>query len=134
MAIIVVCPTCKTRLTLGDERAGETIDCPDCDHAMAIPTLVSPPPAPKATVTRSDDEEDGAEAPAKLRKRNRGSFQCVYCGSTHLPTVRSRISTTGWVVFCLLLITVACFPLCIIGLFIKEEYRVCSDCGMTLGG
>jgi hypothetical protein len=45
--------------------------------------------------------------------------------------VRRRISTAGWVVFVALLLF--CFPLSIIGLFIKEDYRVCSSCGIKLG-
>jgi hypothetical protein len=58
-------------------------------------------------------------------------FRCPFCQSTHPPEVKSRISTAGWVTFILLLIF--CFPLCIIGLFIKEDYRVCSSCGIKLG-
>lgn len=37
MAIIILCPDCKTRLTLGDDRAGETFECPRCDTAITIP-------------------------------------------------------------------------------------------------
>jgi hypothetical protein len=53
-------------------------------------------------------------------------FHCPHCQSTAPPIVAKRIGTTGWVVFFALLI--ACFPLCFIGLFIKEEYRMCSWC------
>jgi GYF domain 2/LITAF-like zinc ribbon domain len=58
-------------------------------------------------------------------------FRCPFCQSTQPPLTRSKISTAGWVMFVVLLI--ACFPLCIIALFIKEDYRVCSSCGTKLG-
>jgi len=53
-------------------------------------------------------------------------FRCPHCQSTAPPIVSKRIGTAGWVVFFALLIF--CFPLCFIGLFIKEEYRMCSWC------
>jgi hypothetical protein len=53
-------------------------------------------------------------------------FRCPHCQSTAPPVLAKRIGTAGWVVFFTLLI--ACFPLCFIGLFIKEEYRMCSWC------
>jgi len=53
-------------------------------------------------------------------------FRCPHCQSTAPPVVAKRIGVAGWVVFFALLIF--CFPLCFIGLFIKEEYRMCSWC------
>ena len=53
-------------------------------------------------------------------------FRCPHCQTTEPPVVARRISTAGWVVFFALLIM--CFPLCFIGLFIKDEYRQCSWC------
>jgi ribosomal protein L37E len=47
MAIVVLCPHCRTRLTLGDDRAGETFDCPRCGKAITVPLVVSPPPPPR---------------------------------------------------------------------------------------
>lgn len=61
--------------------------------------------------------------------RPRG-FRCPFCKSEELPEVRSRISTGGWVVFAVMIFV--CFPLFWIGLLMKEEYRVCRDCGSTL--
>jgi hypothetical protein len=58
------------------------------------------------------------------------NFQCPFCQTTRLPVVATRISTGGWIVFAALII--ACFPLCFIGLFIKEEYRMCSWCRAAL--
>jgi len=53
-------------------------------------------------------------------------YRCPHCQATAPPIVGKRIGTAGWVVFFALLII--CFPLCFIGLFIKEEYRMCSWC------
>jgi len=53
-------------------------------------------------------------------------YRCPHCHTTQPPVIGKRISTTGWIVFFSLLIF--CFPLCFIGLFIKDEYRMCSWC------
>ena len=45
MAIVAICSGCKVRLTLGDDRAGETIECPRCDAAITIPPAGSRTPA-----------------------------------------------------------------------------------------
>ena len=54
------------------------------------------------------------------------NFRCPHCQSTAPPVIAKRIGVAGWIVFFSLLIF--CFPLCFIGLFIKEEYRMCSWC------
>jgi hypothetical protein len=54
------------------------------------------------------------------------NFRCPHCQSTAPPVIAKRIGAAGWIVFFALLIF--CFPLCFIGLFIKEEYRMCSWC------
>jgi predicted RNA-binding Zn-ribbon protein involved in translation (DUF1610 family) len=58
-------------------------------------------------------------------------FRCPYCQSQNFPRVLQKISSAGWVAFIVLLFF--CIPLCWIGLLMKEDYRVCSSCGMTLG-
>lgn len=57
-------------------------------------------------------------------------FQCRYCKSRSAPRVKQQISTGGWIVFAAFLI--ACFPLCFIGLFMKEDQHFCRDCGIRL--
>lgn len=42
MPIVVICSRCKTRLTLGDERAGATLECPRCNASLLIPVPVPP--------------------------------------------------------------------------------------------
>jgi hypothetical protein len=44
----------------------------------------------------------------------------------------SKISTGGWIVFVAMLFL--CFPLFWVGLLIKDEYKVCCECGTRLGG
>lgn len=58
-------------------------------------------------------------------------LHCPFC-HTHAPAfLQKRISTGGWVTFAVLLLFF--FPLCWIGLLIKEDLYVCSGCGMKLG-
>jgi LITAF-like zinc ribbon domain len=68
---------------------------------------------------------------AFLVPQNRPMFHCPYCHTTVLPRIERKVSTAGWVVFTFLLLCTIIF--CWIGLFIKEDYRVCSQCGMKLG-
>jgi DNA-directed RNA polymerase subunit RPC12/RpoP len=64
-------------------------------------------------------------------RRERRGFECPYCGCDSPPARRSEVSATGWVILVVMLLF--CFPLFFIGLFIKDEYRVCRDCGTRLG-
>ncbi len=57
-------------------------------------------------------------------------FQCPYCRTNVPPMIQQRISTGGWIVFAVLLVT--CFPLCWIGLLMKENYQQCIQCGVKL--
>jgi hypothetical protein len=43
-----------------------------------------------------------------------------------LPQIERRISTTGWIVFAVLLVMF--FPLFWVGFLIKEDVRVCPSC------
>ncbi|HEY8561411.1 MAG TPA: LITAF-like zinc ribbon domain-containing protein [Pyrinomonadaceae bacterium] len=54
------------------------------------------------------------------------NFHCPRCSSQLYPRVTRQISTAGWIVFAVLLITF--FPLFWIGFFIKEEVRTCPVC------
>lgn len=40
--------------------------------------------------------------------------------------VAEKVSTGGWIVFALLLLM--CFPLCFLGLLIKDRFPVCPNC------
>ena len=56
MAIIVVCPKCSLKLTVGDDRAGSDFPCPNpkmCGALISIPHLPPPPSPPPARPPRS---------------------------------------------------------------------------------
>lgn len=57
-------------------------------------------------------------------------FHCPYCRTNMPPLTRQRISTGGWITFAILLMV--CFPLCWIGLLMKENYNQCVQCGVNL--
>jgi uncharacterized Zn-finger protein len=58
-------------------------------------------------------------------------LQCPYCHTQAPVRIDSKISTAGWVIFAVVLVFF--FPLCWIGLLIKEDYRACSYCGAKFG-
>lgn len=58
-------------------------------------------------------------------------MQCPYCHAYAPPRMVQKISTAGWVVFAVLLFF--CFPLCWIGLLMKEDQRACNNCGVIWG-
>jgi len=72
-----------------------------------------------------------AHEPAFGTPAQRVGFECPFCHSQNPPIAQSKVSTAGWVIFVLLLLS--CFPLCIIGLLMKEQYHECSSCGIRLG-
>ena len=43
MSIIVSCSACNVRLTLGDDRAGDRLECPQCDATIKVPLPAHPP-------------------------------------------------------------------------------------------
>lgn len=58
-------------------------------------------------------------------------FRCPRCASQLYPTFERKISTTGWVVFSIMLFT----PLilfCWLGLLIKEDVRICPVCKLSI--
>lgn len=58
------------------------------------------------------------------------AFSCPFCRTPYPPLNMQRISTSGWVVFVILLLF--CIPLCWLGLLIKEDYRICASCRMIV--
>lgn len=59
-----------------------------------------------------------------------GNYRCPNCMSQFLPRIERRISTTGWIVFAVLLVVF--FPLFWVGLLIKEDVQVCPSCNIRL--
>ncbi len=58
------------------------------------------------------------------------NYHCPRCHSQLFPRTTRQISTAGWIVFAVLLVTF--FPLFWIGLLIKDEVRVCPVCNLKL--
>jgi DNA-directed RNA polymerase subunit M/transcription elongation factor TFIIS len=151
------CPACDGVLVVATSLRGTKVSCPKC-HNIAV---ISAPPADFVLSEKVPPES--ASTRAKLvasianygqRSRRAGNFRCPFCQSNLAPKVKRKISTAGWVTFALLLVfcfplsiiglflragwvtfallLVFCFPLSIIGLFLKDEYRVCRSCGNRL--
>lgn len=57
-------------------------------------------------------------------------YRCPRCASQYLPRIERKISTAGWIVFAILLVTF--FPLFWLGFFLKEEIRVCPVCNLRI--
>lgn len=51
MAIVILCPGCTVRLTLTDDRAGTSLNCPKCGSIIAVPGVHLPVPPP---ITRAN--------------------------------------------------------------------------------
>lgn len=58
-------------------------------------------------------------------------YRCPRCSSQYMPRIERRISTAGWIVFAILLVTF--FPLFWIGFLMKEEVRTCPVCNLRIG-
>jgi hypothetical protein len=93
--------------------------------------------SPAAAQARAEDVLQAVPAPKRPSQHGKGLDrrprrpECPHCGSSRQPILRSEISQSGWILFVVLLIL--CGPLCLLGLLMKEEYRVCADCGLRLG-
>ena len=113
-----ICRYCGSSLLTGNgfsERPTDYAPPPQQQNDFGgIPAWANVPPPAAAVQPRPQTQP----APA--------NFRCPHCASTAPPIISKRIGVAGWVVFFALLIF--CFPLCFIGLFIKEEYRMCSWC------
>jgi len=112
--IVRICRYCGTALSSNSQSAPRPPDYappPQSDSTGMPLWAIDPPPPPLQPF-----------APPHTPT----NFRCPHCNSNAAPVIAKRIGTAGWVVFFALLII--CFPLCFIGLFIKEEYRMCSWC------
>ena len=75
MALVVICPNCAVRLTLTDDRAGTTFDCPKCHVAITVPLLdPAPAPLPPPPSAPASDEDD-----TNLNRHSTGRW-CEDCG------------------------------------------------------
>jgi hypothetical protein len=134
MTITVACPRCGTRLRAPDDMAGQTARCSQCQGRMLLPPPeeVAEPPAEEVDAAFAGGYEDEGPRSPRPGPRGRGvGFVCPFCRCRARPERRTQVSTGGWVVFAMFILL--CLPLCFIGLLMREEYRVCSNCGTRLG-
>lgn len=88
-----------------------------------------PPQSPAAL------NQQRAQAPMPVYQQpgalSYGNYRCPHCGTQNFPYLSRKISTAGWIVFAVLLITF--FPLFWIGFLIKEDVKICSVCNYRVG-
>ena len=131
------CPACDAKLMVSETRRGQQVQCPKCMEDMIMPSKPTHPGSALDVERAEDVEVSDLDRPntnnsgRSPEPESRFGFQCPFCQSKSPPLIKKQISTAGWIVFVGLVI--ACFPLSLIGLFIKEEYRVCGSCGIKLG-
>lgn len=59
-----------------------------------------------------------------------GNYRCPRCGTHYLPVIERKISTTGWIIFGLLLVFTFIFFW--IGFLFKEDVSYCPVCRYRL--
>ncbi len=114
--VAVICSGCGAQL-LSREHTGSHVDRIINAPAPAAPVapLPMPPPAPVVV-------------PVPVVPI--AHYVCPFCKSPYPPMVVEKISVGGWIVFVLLFLV--CFPLCWIGLLMKERNSVCVTCRAVL--
>ena len=84
----------------------------------------------EARKTSADAQFGGNPMAVREPQFMSGSYRCPNCMSQFLPRIERRISTTGWIVFAVVLVLF--FPLFWIGLLIKEDVQICPSCNLRL--
>jgi RNA polymerase subunit RPABC4/transcription elongation factor Spt4 len=93
----------------------ETPKAKPINRVQPLPNF--PPPMPQRNMGMQPFQQ------AQAMSHN---FHCPRCSSQLYPRITRQISTAGWIVFAVLLLTI--FPLFWIGFLIKEEVRICPVC------
>jgi DNA-directed RNA polymerase subunit RPC12/RpoP len=141
----ITCPTCAQRIlvpeappqskagtnktTLGkvipedDRPAPQVVAAPDADEER-------PSRRRKSGRREDDDYEDERDDYDDRRRDDRRDIRCPFCDRRAGYYVREEISQQGWLVFIILLLFF--FPLCFLGLFMKEKVRYCRRCNSRL--
>ncbi len=151
------CPRCNTVMQAAADRVGGEVGCPQCQHRFVLvenesrdqstldfggSAAEAPTMPPSDTFRSSDVQPAKSSNPYSSPESSQFSyspgmagmpqtrFVCPYCQTTRPPIWKSEVSPIGWIVFAVLLVT-TCFG-CFIGLFIRDRYRVCSQCRVRL--
>ncbi len=153
----VACPHCGHRFRLVESGESGSIDRHDASLSSDAATLppssfpqssqpVSPEksagfrPASSASLGNANPQKpaigsmdesrfSSVASPYAAPARQTG-FCCPYCQTTRPPIWKSEVSQIGWIVFAILLMTTCVF--CFVGLFIRDRYRICSQCRIRL--
>jgi predicted RNA-binding Zn-ribbon protein involved in translation (DUF1610 family) len=112
---------------------GESLPLPD---KTVLGTPLSEPPM----LELQPDTAEGDDAPVRHRESSRHEiarrrysrrrntpFECPNCGSREKPELRVETAQVGWIIFVILLLFF--FPLCWLGIFMRETWEVCWECG-----
>lgn len=78
---------------------------------------------------RRDDDRDWRDDDRDWRDDERRYVVCRNCGWDDLPRRETKISGAGIV---LIVIGIFFWPLIIVGIFMREEWDVCRDCGTKM--
>lgn len=144
MSLRIACPSCSATLKIAPENSRKRLTCPKCGSGFRSPLAPTEDDtrevARSTSSTRSrraerdqDDHDDADDRRGERREERRG-FKCPFCASAHPPRQRTRVSTAGWVLFCLSILTMCGVLFCWVPLLIfREPYRACQDCGIKLG-
>lgn len=141
----IECPECNYRFTLvesGEKPPEETIARkPEVPAASTAAPQAEP--STRHRLTQADLQPTPARnqptpppsampgaIPAIYQGRAGGEWHCRYCSTRQAPMWKSEVSTIGWIVFAILLVT-TCL-LCWVGLLIRDKYQVCSVCKVRL--
>lgn len=142
--ILYSCPTCGARLEAENHCTGQKHACPQCEQRLQVPapppsrdnktvlgkplaqdnkTILGKPFREPVVLEVAEDEDDRRSR----RKRHHSSFECPRCGSREKPEIRKETAAVGWILFVVLLLFF--FPLCWLGIFMRETWEVCWACG-----
>lgn len=143
------CQACGTPLDLSGIAPNQGFSCPKCGRAYPPRSMDSSAESAFKGINearpqpRDDDDEPRYREYQDDDDEDRGC-RCPFCRYRGRLLIRQKIAPAGWAVLgvvagtCFLLGFVFCLipwlftPLCLLGLLIKQNYRVCGGCGMPL--
>ena len=72
MALLVICPNCKQRLTFGEHMAGKEVQCPGCmNDVKVVGSTVPDGPQPKPAVGKVTDLMEALRASVEAARAKR---------------------------------------------------------------
>ncbi len=138
----IECPQCDYRFTLvepGERQLEPTIarespapptePATDSESTRHRITEADIEPTAKPAAPEEAFRMPGTISPVYQGDANHG-WRCRYCSTRQPPMWKSEISTVGWIVLAILLVTTCIFFW--VGLLIRNKYPVCSVCKVRL--